>query len=144
MLLQLPYFFTAIAVTDCLTAQIPASDALNTLLNDPKAAWFFAQQQTLDAARVSALLMEARTLGAERRLYRFLLQLGTATQVVSPSASYVSVRVPVSETDIADLIAMNRTAFSRLKRSLIRNGDLHQRGDCFSFRRYLAESDMYT
>lgn len=144
VVLQLPHLFTATAVTDCRTVQMPASDAINTFLNDPKAAWFFAQQQTIDTARISALLMEARTLNAERRLYRFLLQLGTATQVVNPTASYVSVRVPLSEADIADLIAMNRTAFSRLKRSLIRSGDLHQRGDCFSFRRYLAESGIFT
>jgi CRP/FNR family transcriptional regulator len=144
VLLQLPHLLTATAVTDCRTVQMPASDALNIFLNDPKAACFFAQQQTIDTARISALLMEARTLGAERRLYRFLLQLGIATQVVNPSASCVSVRVPLSEADIADLIAMNRTAFSRLKRSLIRSGDLQQRGDCFSFRRYLAESNIVT
>lgn len=88
--------------------------------------------------------MEARLLSAEQRFFRLLLQIATATGSVRPSDSWVSVPVPLSEAEMADLIAMNRSAFSRLKHALIRNGDLQQDKNVFSLPRHLAEADIST
>jgi CRP-like cAMP-binding protein len=143
-LLRLPHFVSATTVTHCQMVVTPAETALDAFRANAEAACFLAQCQTIDAVRIQSLLMEARLLSAERRFFRLLLQIATAIGSVRSSTSCVSVRVPLSESEIADLIAINRSAFSRLKRALIRNGDLHQENNVFSFSRHLAESDIST
>jgi len=143
-LLRLPHFVSATTVTPCQIVAIPAETALNAFRSNAKAACFLSKRQTVDAARIQLLLMEARLLSAEQRFFRLLLQIATATESVRPSGSSVSVQVPLSEAEIADLIAMNRTAFSRLKRTLIDNGYLQQDHNLFSFSRQLSEVDLFT
>lgn len=144
-LLRMPHLVSATAVTDCRLISLPVGRALETFHTSAEAASFLAQQQMIDAIRISSLLMEARTLVAEQRFFRFLLQLAVATNSVRSADSRVSARVPLSEAEIADLIGMNCSAFSRLKRVLIRNGYLLQRDkNVYSFSRHLAAADIST
>jgi CRP-like cAMP-binding protein len=76
--------------------------------------------------------MEARLLNAKQRFFRLLFRIAEGTGT-TPSRGRLSVRVPLSEADIADMIGMNRSAFSRLKRDLLCKGDLRQCGSIFSF-----------
>jgi CRP-like cAMP-binding protein len=143
-LLRLPHFVSATTVSPCRILAIPAETALDAFRTNTEAACFLSERQTVDAVRIQSLLMEARLLSAEQRFFRLLLQIATATGSVRSSHSWVSVPVPLSEAELADLIAMNRTAFSRLKRVQIRNGNLEQDKNVFSFSRHLAEADLST
>lgn len=143
-LLQLPSLLCATTVTECRLFEIPVRRALEIFRINAEAARFLAQRQTLDAARITSLLVEARTLTAEQRLFRLLSQLALMAGAPRSSKRRVSVRVPLAESEIADLIAINGSAFSRLKRALIRNGDLQQDKNVFSFAQCLAAADFST
>jgi len=106
--------------------------ALIYTLDFTRPASFLAQRQTIDAARIHSLLINVRTLSAERLFFGFLMELAAVTG--HTRQRHISVKVPLNESEIADLIGLNRFSFSRLKRRLIQDGILYQAGEVFSFR----------
>lgn len=137
-LLRRQHFVAATTVTDCQLLEISVDRAMQVFRSSPDATFFLAQRQSIDAVRLHLTLLEARFLTAEQRFFRLLLQLADFT-MVSSSRGRVSVRVPLTEAELANLIGMNRSAFSRLKCCLIRRGKLVQHDHILSFSRRLAE-----
>jgi CRP-like cAMP-binding protein len=131
--LGLPQFASATAVTDCLIAEIATRHVLDILKHSAEAASSLAKRQIIDSVRITSLLIEARTLRAEQRLFRLLAQLAVATGAAEQLVhGQVAFKLPLSESDLADLIGVKPKSFSRLKRTLIRTGRLQQNGSRFS------------
>ncbi|HYZ85170.1 MAG TPA: hypothetical protein VE621_12235, partial [Bryobacteraceae bacterium] len=135
---------SATAVTNCKLAAIPADAVLDRIRANAEVGYFLAQCQTIDAVRIQSLLLQSRLLTTEQCFFRLLLEIAAATNALHANDSTVVVTVPLSEMDIADLISMNRCAFSRMKRTLIRTGALHQAGNVFSFSRYQVDIGICT
>lgn len=131
-LLRVPHWVSATAVIDCLVAEVSTETALQTLATTAEAAYFLAERQTADALRTTVWLLQTRTLTAEQRLFRLLLEL-THVKGVADTSGYIALKVPLKDSDIADLIAVSHKSFSRLKRGLIRQNLLHQDGAFVSF-----------
>ncbi|MCZ2075847.1 MAG: Crp/Fnr family transcriptional regulator [Bryobacterales bacterium] len=136
-LLHLPHFVAATAATDCHIAEIAAKRTVEVFQNNTEAACFLANHQTIEAARTTALLMDARSFTAEQRFFRLLLELALVTGTPR-SVRAVRVRAPLSEAEMADLLGISKTSLSRLKRTAIRAGRLRQEGGVFSFDAKLA------
>lgn len=142
-MLQLPRCGFATSLTNCRLGVVPRAAALSAFRTHVEAASVLAEYQALDSMRLQSLLMEARFLSAEQRFFRLLFRLALGTGAVRSSCSEITIPVPLTDADIADLIAMNRSAFSRLKRSLIRRGVLQQTANVFSFSTRRARSGSH-
>jgi CRP-like cAMP-binding protein len=142
--MNLRYPVSARALVPSLVYRISLAELhdRNRECHNPEISSLFERLLHVDLYNAEVLIMELKTSSAAERLFRLLLQLATATTQARSADPCMSVSVPLNESEIADLIGMNRFAFSRLKRALIRNGDLRQNGNVFSFRRNLAAADI--
>ena len=136
-LLCLPNFVAATTATDCQLAELTARRAIEIFKTITEAACFLATHQTIEAARNTALLMDALNFTAEQRFFRLLLDVA-AVSGTPRSARTVRVKAPLTEAEMADLLGISKTSLSRLKGTLIRSGRLRQRGAVFSFNAKLA------
>lgn len=133
--LKVPEFVSAVAVTDCLISSVATPRASEVLKASADAASWLAERQTLDAVRMTLLLLQSRMLNAEQRLFRLLRDIAFVTGIASATdRKRVRLKLPVLEADVAQLVGVTPKSFSRLKKRLVLDGRLTQEGSAiFSF-----------
>lgn len=141
-LLKIPQFASAVAVSDCRISRVAIHQAVDILRNSAEAASFLAIRQTIDAIRMAALLLDQRLLGADQRLFQILSDMADVWSA-DRSSGQVSFHLPLKQEDLADLIAVTPTSFSRLHRRLTRAGSLRQVGRFVSFRQSSAPHESF-
>lgn len=133
--LMVSEFVSAVAVTDCLISSVATRQASEVLKTSADAASCLAKHQTLDAVRITLLLLQSRVLNAEQRLFRLLRDIAIVMGAASAAnRKRVRLKLPVSEADLGQLVGVTPKSFSRLKKGLVLEGRLVQEGSSiFSF-----------
>lgn len=136
LLLSSLYVHAEISATECRVLEVPTTKALAAFRSNADAAYLLAQQHAREALSVCNQLLDARLSRGEQRFFRILTQLASATRVSSVRASWISVKMPINDCELAELVGLHPCSFSRLKRSLITRGDLLKQDSVLSFPRH--------
>jgi len=119
-LLRTSHPVSAIALVDCGICKIDADRFLAILGSNARAAGLFIENEAVDLHNVGVTLMEFKVLNAEQRLERLLTTLAFALGKESADGKTRRLRLPLSDSDIAELIGISAQHLSTLKVSLHR------------------------
>lgn len=122
------YATTARTLTECTVFTSETEVILDALNRDREATDLWVQQQAAELRHVHGSVVDQRSLTAQQRFEKLLWDLAALASGRSPSGAY---RLPASitETQMAELIAVSIGEVSRMKRRLQRAGLIeHRRG----------------
>lgn len=123
------HLFSALTLTKTVLHRAPATDVLRQIGCDPAAARLF-QACVVDELRAFATAaIDLKCLTTAERLFKLLAVMAAVEERKSPEGWCIV--NSVSEAELAFLLGVEPSNFSRAKRELFRSGRLIQRGKTF-------------
>jgi len=112
---------TAMALTECHLQLIPAEDFLYLIHNDAEFAWYIQQTHSRDIHEQTAQLSQLGCLSARARL-EYLLRVFIAAQEPNPARQEIRFQFPITQYEVAEMIAVSREHLCRLLAQMQKEG----------------------
>ena len=125
VIVQEPYPFSAITVTDCVLSRIPADLFFRLAKTDEQFCWYLHEIHSLEVHRQASQLAALRYLSARQRFERLLLQFLSSMKTHEKQIS-MKIRLPLKHWEIAQLIGVRPEHLSRILQQIKQEGVLHE------------------
>lgn len=122
-----PHETTAVALTECRLKRVGATELRLTLSTVPAAATLMLTSQAWALHRSLEALLGFHLLSARER-FRELLSLLVAQTSVANSAARTRIPVPLTDSEIAELIGVEKRHFLRIRKQLDAEGGIRWTG----------------
>jgi len=144
VIVQEPYPFAAITVTNCSLSRIPADIFLRLAKTDEQFCWYLHEVHSHEVHRNVSQLAALKYLTARQRFERLLLQFISS---IPPQEKQTPMKIhlPLKHWEIAQLIGIRPEHLSRIIQQIKREGILHKKDGCMiiSDVRKLRSQDDY-
>ena len=125
VIVQEPYPFSAITVTECVLSRIPADLFFRLAKTDEQFCWYLHEIHSLEVHRQASQLAALRYLSARQRFERLLLQFLSSMKTNEKQTS-MKIRLPLKHWEIAQLIGIRPEHLSRILQQIKQEGVLHE------------------
>lgn len=112
---------TAITLTECHLQLIPAETFLHLIRTDAEFAWYIQQTHSCDIHEQAAQLSQLGCLTARARL-EYLLRVFIAAQEPNPARQEIRFQFPVTQREVAEMIAVTPEHLCRLLAQMRKEG----------------------
>jgi len=129
VVVQEPYPFTAITVTNCALSRITADLFLHLAKTDEEFCWYLHEVHSREVHRKAKQLAALKHLSARQRFERLLLQFLSSVPTHERQNS-MKIRLPLKHWEIAQLIGIRPEHLSRVLQQIKQEGVLREEDGC--------------